>query len=62
MAFNRKGQDETSKTTRANLKNPISGEVLSISGKLRHGPQFASICSLRKLGGGLYLRALDVET
>ena len=33
-----------------------------ISGKLRHGPQFALICSLQKWGGGLYLRALDEET
>ena len=36
--------------------------TLEHSGKLRHGPPLASICSLRKWGGGLYLRALDVDT
>ena len=36
--------------------------TLPDSGKLRHGPQFALICSLQEGGGGLYLRALDEET
>ena len=45
-------------------KKPLVPRVLylAISGKLRHGPQFALICSLQKWGGGLYLRALDEET
>ena len=34
----------------------------SFSSKLKHGPQFALICSTQKWWGGLYLRALDVDT
>ena len=36
--------------------------VYGYSGKLRHGPQFALICSFQKWVGGLYLRALDEKT
>ena len=49
-------------------KRVFYAETLSLnfkqknSGKLRHGPQLALICSLQKWGGGLYLRALDEET
>ena len=45
----------------ATLYNSMFQNVL-YSSKLSHGPQFASICVLQKWGGGLYLRALDVDT